>query len=58
MGTKTFIFDVRGYKTGLATAVDAALATWLAAETPASVENMDMTMGEEQLVIVVSFTAA
>jgi len=57
MGTKTFTFDVRGYKAGLAALIDAALAAWIADEGPASVENMDMTMGEEQLVIVVSFTA-
>jgi len=57
MGTKSFTFDVRGYKSGLAAIIDAALTAWLAAETPTSVDNMDMTMGEEQLVIVVSFTA-
>lgn len=58
MGTKTFTFDVRGYREGLASLIDAALAAWLTAESPASMENMDMSMGEEQLVIVVSFTAA
>jgi len=57
MGTKTFTFDVRGYKDGLADLIDAALAAWILSESPTSVENMDMTMGEEQLVIVVSFTA-
>lgn len=57
MGTKTFTFDARGYKAGLAGAVDDALNAWITDTSPTSVDNMDMTMSDELLIIVVSFTA-
>jgi len=53
---KTFIFDARGFQKGLGGTIDAAVNAWVTAESPTSIDNMDMSMGETTLVIVISYT--
>jgi len=55
---KTFIFDARGFKIGLGGTVDKEVNAWMIAEAPASVDNMDITISDSTLVVIVSFTAA
>ena len=57
MGTKTFIYDVRGYRRTLSARIDADYAAWYVATSPTSVEAVTSSISDDTLVITVQYTA-
>ena len=56
MNVKTFMYDVRGFYTGLATRMDADYAAWLASATPTSVDEIDMAISDDMLIVTIRWT--
>lgn len=57
MNIKTFMYDVRGYFDGLAAKMDADYAAWHTATSPASVDEIDMTISNDMLIVTIRWTA-
>ena len=57
MGTKTFIYDVRGYRRTLSARIDADYAAWYVETSPTSVEAVTSSISDDTLVITVQYTA-
>lgn len=56
MDTKTFFFDMRGFKKN-AGVVDTAIAAWIAAVSPASLDDMTTSISDDSLIVIIRFTA-